>query len=657
MRRGSGRWQWTALGLLLLALVGGSAAGAVPHPAQEGSPARGHAQVVAQGVASLPPGDVVWRVAYHTAKPAGEAPRGRRDLGFLVADQGTVLVTEEPGGRRTHLASGEATFVHDGAEQRRAADDRPGTYFALEVVPVAAGAEAGDGIAVFASPPFAAPTDERDISLVRDVLAPDETTTLAGDAAPVLVLVTLGTVRVEATDGAAASLKVGEAAVFAGELTVRGEGLSNAAFVAAVVGREVTPDAAGTPVASPVAGVNGSIAVVVHACPPETRPGQFNPDTCPRAPEAARLTLAALDGDARRDVGDAQVRDGLPIWTGLPLGEYLLQAAELAPGYDRFFVPGLDGLNGPPAAGYPAAADAGYRVRLTEAAPAYRLDVYAFTAPPGAATVSATAVGTPRATGTAVPGTTGSIGFRVFACPGVSIETFDPAACAPATGGYDVTLTGPDLDAPLTLADAESGEGGALVWDDLPFGQYVFSQPVLPAGTASYYVPGSAAVGLLPDNSGYSVAIDASAPDIVLDVYDLAPLPPPPTPVLLPTPVPLPTSAPPLPTAAAAIDSDGDSLTDDVEVATYGTDPNAFDTDGDGIGDGEEVFAGTDPFTPNGAPPAVDADGDGLADADEAAFGTNASAPDTDGDGWLDGDEVAQGTDPANSSSVPTAAP
>jgi hypothetical protein len=44
-------------------------------------------------------------------------------------------------------------------------------------------------------------------------------------------------------------------------------------------------------------------------------------------------------------------------------------------------------------------------------------------------------------------------------------------------------------------------------------------------------------------------------------------------------------------------DRDGDGLYDDDEVEVYGTNPDVFDTDGDGVGDGEEVYLGTDPLT------------------------------------------------------------
>jgi len=44
-----------------------------------------------------------------------------------------------------------------------------------------------------------------------------------------------------------------------------------------------------------------------------------------------------------------------------------------------------------------------------------------------------------------------------------------------------------------------------------------------------------------------------------------------------------------------AADSDGDGLTDDAEANTYGSDPTIADSDGDGLNDGEEVNFGLDP--------------------------------------------------------------
>ncbi len=72
----------------------------------------------------------------------------------------------------------------------------------------------------------------------------------------------------------------------------------------------------------------------------------------------------------------------------------------------------------------------------------------------------------------------------------------------------------------------------------------------------------------------------------------------------------------------------------------YGSDPLVADTDGDGISDGVEVNTyGSDPRL-------TDTDADGLSDAQEATLGTSLSNPDSDGDGLLDGWEVANSFNP-----------
>jgi len=105
-------------------------------------------------------------------------------------------------------------------------------------------------------------------------------------------------------------------------------------------------------------------------------------------------------------------------------------------------------------------------------------------------------------------------------------------------------------------------------------------------------------------------------------------------------------------------DSDNDGLTDAEEVVGADglpgtgdeTDPNDFDTDDGGVGDGVEVSQGTDPLDPSDdVPSSTDSDGDGLTDDEEDAIGTDPLDPDTDDDGLTDGEEVIDiGTDPLN---------
>lgn len=97
-------------------------------------------------------------------------------------------------------------------------------------------------------------------------------------------------------------------------------------------------------------------------------------------------------------------------------------------------------------------------------------------------------------------------------------------------------------------------------------------------------------------------------------------------------------------------DRDKDGLYDVDETDYYGTDPDEFDTDDDGYGDGEEDYYGTDPLDEDSSPDDTnrsDSDSDGLFDEDEEqVYGTDPDTFDTDGDGTGDGAEVFDETDP-----------
>ena len=223
------------------------------------SPASGHAQVIAQGVASMPD-EAAWRVVFHSIDPGGAAELSAGGPGFILVDTGGVIVEE--GTRSTLLAPAEAAFHASPTSRLIPIGERPTGVFALDLVPPDAVANAGDGIPVFASDPFSAPDGTRDIDLVRDLLEPGESTTVIGNEAPVLVLVTLGAVRAEATDGSAASLRVGEATTFSGDVVLTAEGQVPSTVIAAVIGREAPVAAvAGTPGATPVPVSVGSVQV------------------------------------------------------------------------------------------------------------------------------------------------------------------------------------------------------------------------------------------------------------------------------------------------------------------------------------------------------------------------------------------------------------
>lgn len=97
-------------------------------------------------------------------------------------------------------------------------------------------------------------------------------------------------------------------------------------------------------------------------------------------------------------------------------------------------------------------------------------------------------------------------------------------------------------------------------------------------------------------------------------------------------------------------DSDADGMPDDWETE-HGLDPlypgdAEYDNDGDWLRNIEEFTSGSDPNNP-------DTDGDGLQDGDEFGMGLDPAHPDTDLDGMPDGWEVQHGfngADPADSS-------
>jgi hypothetical protein len=99
--------------------------------------------------------------------------------------------------------------------------------------------------------------------------------------------------------------------------------------------------------------------------------------------------------------------------------------------------------------------------------------------------------------------------------------------------------------------------------------------------------------------------------------------------------------------ANQCIDSDGDGLSDCLELEVYATEIFNPDTDGDGYTDKEEIDSGYSPHVGDGAHLTdVDSDGDGLTDAQELKEGTFINHKDSDNDGIPDGQEVREGTDP-----------
>jgi hypothetical protein len=118
---------------------------------------------------------------------------------------------------------------------------------------------------------------------------------------------------------------------------------------------------------------------------------------------------------------------------------------------------------------------------------------------------------------------TGTIAVQVFSCPpGMRPETLAVAVCGPAAGDFDVTLSGEALGTTLTLVDATE-ENGAFVWTDLPFGDYLLAEALLPVGYDTYVVAAAGAQG--SPETGFTFSLTADQPDLTVRIYNFAPAP------------------------------------------------------------------------------------------------------------------------------------
>ncbi|MGH2603404.1 MAG: hypothetical protein ACRDJ9_28970, partial [Dehalococcoidia bacterium] len=240
------------------------------------SPATGHAQVVTQGIADLPDEPVVWRLVERTADARGAARFGDRVLGFVLATDEPVLLTDETASGPIDLARvapGEAYLVKPGARQMRSSlTDQPVTYLALELVPASIAGQVGSGTMLYQTPPFDPATGQRDVDLVRDVLAFQETTVIPNSGQPVVIFASEGAVEVVPSIGRTRTLQPGEVGIFEGELALTAlpatganasriplaaftqplhaaQATTGAAFVAGVIGPEIPPVPTPTPAA------------------------------------------------------------------------------------------------------------------------------------------------------------------------------------------------------------------------------------------------------------------------------------------------------------------------------------------------------------------------------------------------------------------------
>ena len=349
----------------------------------QSSPARGTAQVIAQGLTAPPADKVAWRVIEQPIPKRIDARPSNRmqsSTGFLLADETPVFVADQRTKLRSRLAPGEAQFVPTGANQTWASlSAGAGTAYSLELVDRDVAKVSPEATILYRSGGFAMKPGDYDLDLIRDDVKAGERAKIADGNFPVLVLVTSGQVEVTSSSAKdAVRLKEGQAIALRGDLTIRARG-KDSTYVAAIMGDAVsggeavptvqptstpqpkntstpepeatktpkprkttTPEAEPTrkPKATPDIGDGASVRIAVRLCRDGMTYFAINPAACPRADGDYQLTLIAPNGK-RLHLSDAsRVEPNFVRWSGLKPGDYQLVVGKLPDGYKSYSLDG-----------------------------------------------------------------------------------------------------------------------------------------------------------------------------------------------------------------------------------------------------------------------------------------------------------------------------
>jgi hypothetical protein len=317
---GSRRWLILLLVAVLITPIGAVVAGQLT--SNTGSPATGHAQVITQGIAEMAGQDVVWRLVERTAQPRTVATFGDQVLGFVLASEEPILLTNATGlgdENVARLAPGEAFLVNAGTRQKRASmTDQAVVYLSLELVPRSDVNLVGEGRLVFTTDAFTAPTGSHDLDLVRDVLTEQEQTIIPDSGQSNVILASEGAIDVVPSVGQMQTLQAGEAGIFQGELLIRpAAGALNAdkpllaamtqplaqnttgprtAFVAGVIGVEIPPVPTDTPTPVPAQPTTPPVAPTLVPVSPEIQPTD-TPSPTPTETATATETATSIPTD------------------------------------------------------------------------------------------------------------------------------------------------------------------------------------------------------------------------------------------------------------------------------------------------------------------------------------------------------------------------
>ncbi|MCC6790627.1 MAG: hypothetical protein IT336_03025 [Thermomicrobiales bacterium] len=479
--------------LLLLAIGSLTAIPAFAQVDESASPASSHAQVVAQGVATLPVGDIVWQVEQlETGSEAGADVSGPA---FILTSEAGVLVSEPARSLDVRLAPGESHFVHaDALATVWSLSDDDATF---QVWSLVAPGDASDE-ALFVSDPFAAPAGERDLNLVRDVLEPNDVAQIGNGEVAALILATGGPATVVNGGGEPVELADGVPTIQTGPLTITAAGDAPITVVAGLIGPAVTePDV--TPTAGAPEG--GVIKLVTYACPAGIDVAAATPATCDGEPGAGSWTL--YGGNLENPAAPAP-QGAAWLWQGLEPGDYRIVLDQYPEAYARFAIDLYD-----------FAGRDGSEINLTLTDDL--LDV----------TINAYFID-PQETGEQGSGGA-ALGFTFYDCPPETttedLSGLTDPGCTERDQPFAMTLESDELPAALTSAvliqvSPQPSTEGSWRWIDLPVGDYTLTIDEQASGDA-FYVQRPCGDESCPETGGLGVSFDLAIDDggFMLIVY------------------------------------------------------------------------------------------------------------------------------------------
>lgn len=359
---------------------------------QDNPLAEGDAQVIAQGLTSPPADRVSWRVVTEEipvradARPSNRMPSA---VGFVLANDAPVFISDQDTKRRYRLAPGEAEFVPTGANQTWASlSEATGSVYSIELADREIARDAGTGDILVVGNSFAIPEGDYDLNLIRDTVEGGESASVTGGEFPVLIFATAGAVDVSSSRAEETErLGRGEGKVFGGDISILGRGDSRSTYVAGVIGdavtggranptsvpaeetsepiaeatdvprEEVTEEPASTetpePEATPIppaavdepeevaTPVGASVRIAIRLCRDGQHAFNLSPRACQRADGNYRLALVAPDGTRLLLKDAAKVDPSFVRWSGLKPGQYALIVGDLPGGYVTYSLDGF----------------------------------------------------------------------------------------------------------------------------------------------------------------------------------------------------------------------------------------------------------------------------------------------------------------------------